>query len=137
MDGLSLFFTLVLIVFAVLQIILFFKIWGMTNDVKAMRKQVAPVASTFSVTQVLKESYKGNPNLSNIIFDAVFDEMFDVYNGNKAVYDSVNECWTSDDASLEFVSNKYKPLYEKAGIPFPAVFESIKTRDDFKEAFMK
>ncbi len=34
--------TLIIIVFGVLQIILFFKLWGMTNDVSALRKKLAP-----------------------------------------------------------------------------------------------
>lgn len=31
--------TIVLLVFGVLQIILFFKMWGMTNDIKEMRNK--------------------------------------------------------------------------------------------------
>ena len=31
------FLTIVLLVFGVLQIVLFFKIWGMTNDIREMR----------------------------------------------------------------------------------------------------
>ena len=33
------FLTIVLLVFGVLQIVLFFKIWGMTNDIRDMRKK--------------------------------------------------------------------------------------------------
>lgn len=33
------FLTIVLLVFGVLQIILFFKIWGMTNDIREMRNK--------------------------------------------------------------------------------------------------
>jgi hypothetical protein len=38
MEDTSPFLLFVLIVFGILQIILFFKIWGMTNDSKAIRK---------------------------------------------------------------------------------------------------
>ena len=31
------FLSVILIIFGILQIILFFKLWGMTNDVKALR----------------------------------------------------------------------------------------------------
>lgn len=34
------FLELVIIVFALLQILLFFKIWGMTNDVREIKKQL-------------------------------------------------------------------------------------------------
>ena len=33
------FLTIVLLVFGVLQIVLFFKIWGMTNDIREMRNK--------------------------------------------------------------------------------------------------
>lgn len=33
------FLTIVLLIFGVLQIILFFKIWGMTNDIREMRNK--------------------------------------------------------------------------------------------------
>lgn len=37
MDDLFSFFSIIMIVFGVLQIILFFKIWGMTNDIRALK----------------------------------------------------------------------------------------------------
>lgn len=33
------FLTIVLLIFGVLQIILFFKVWGMTNDIKEIRNK--------------------------------------------------------------------------------------------------
>lgn len=38
MDALSIIITLVTVVAGILQIILFFKVWGMCNDIKALRK---------------------------------------------------------------------------------------------------
>lgn len=35
-------FAILLIIFGILQIILFFKLWIMTNDVAALRKKLAP-----------------------------------------------------------------------------------------------
>lgn len=40
MEGMTLFVSIVIIVFGILQIILFFKLWGMTNDVKK-NKEIA------------------------------------------------------------------------------------------------
>lgn len=39
MDTLSIIITLVSVIAGVLQIILFFKVWGMCNDVRVMRQQ--------------------------------------------------------------------------------------------------
>lgn len=46
MDTLSIIIALVSAVAGVLQIILFFKVWGMCNDVKAIRKSQNPEALT-------------------------------------------------------------------------------------------
>lgn len=39
MDTLSIIITLVSVIAGVLQIVLFFKVWGMCNDVRVMRQQ--------------------------------------------------------------------------------------------------
>ena len=49
MKGITLFVSIVIIVFGVLQIILFFKLWGMTNDVKKIRKAISPNKSEDSI----------------------------------------------------------------------------------------
>lgn len=46
MDVISVIITLVSVVAAVLQIVLFFKVWGMCNDIKAMRQVQAPETGT-------------------------------------------------------------------------------------------
>ena len=38
MEGIALFVSIVIIVFGVLQIILFFKLWGMTNNVAEIKR---------------------------------------------------------------------------------------------------
>lgn len=42
MDGFLTFMSFVVLVFGILQIILFFKLWGMTNDVRTIRKHLVP-----------------------------------------------------------------------------------------------
>lgn len=37
MEGIMLFVSIIIIIFGILQIILFFKVWGMTNDVKKVK----------------------------------------------------------------------------------------------------
>lgn len=54
MDTLTIIITLVSVVAGVLQIILFFKVWGMCNDVRALRNQQCPEQS----------SQEGNANKS-------------------------------------------------------------------------
>lgn len=42
MEGITLLVSIILIVFGVLQIILFFKLWGMTNDVRKIKERITP-----------------------------------------------------------------------------------------------
>lgn len=39
MEGITLLVSIILIIFGVLQIILFFKLWGMTNDIKRITRR--------------------------------------------------------------------------------------------------
>lgn len=40
MESITLFVSIVIIVFGILQIILFFKIWGMTNNIKEIKNLI-------------------------------------------------------------------------------------------------
>ena len=42
MEGITLLVSIILIVFGVLQIILFFKLWGMTNDIRKLKDHFVP-----------------------------------------------------------------------------------------------
>lgn len=57
MGSLTIIFTLVSLVAGVLQIILFFKVWGMCNDVRALRNQQCP-------EQPSQETNNGSTNTS-------------------------------------------------------------------------
>lgn len=49
MEGIMFLVSIIIIVFGILQIILFFKIWEMTNDVKKIRKAISPNKSEDSI----------------------------------------------------------------------------------------
>lgn len=51
-------FAILLIIFGILQIILFFKLWIMTNDVSALRKKFAPT------TEEIKEKLDIHPSIA-------------------------------------------------------------------------
>lgn len=75
MEGISLFVSIVIIVFGVLQIILFFKLWGMTNDVKKI-KQALPNAST-NISPAKMEFIIGNTDKAKEMMQKEF--IFDIY----------------------------------------------------------
>ena len=134
---------LVILVVGILQIILFFKIWGMTNDVRALKKKFTLSPASLSASEILKESYKGNPELPNFLFDAVYKDMEAVWNDRTAsVYDQQTQCWVENDEAfmakrIQAVKDHYKELYARVNIPFPAVFDAISSAGDFGKAFGK
>ena len=46
MDRFLTFLSFVIFIFGILQIILFFKLWGMTNDIRTIRKHLIPEQNT-------------------------------------------------------------------------------------------
>ena len=133
---------LVILVVGILQIILFFKIWGMTYDVRALKKKFTLSPASLSTSEVLKESYKGNPELPNFLFDAVYKDMEAVWNDRVTHYDPYSECWVLDNEAamtkrIKEIKDRYKELYARVNIPFPAVFDAISSAGDFGKAFGK
>ncbi len=109
---------IVMLVFGILQIILFFKVWRMTNDIHIIKKHIHP-----DKNYAIREINKNNPNIEGILFDMLYEDM------DKAVMDGRGE--------YEFVRENYRPLYKKAGIVFPAVFENINSDSDWYNVFVK
>ena len=101
----------VLLICGILQVILFFKIWGMTNNVKRIYSSVADI-------NIVKEIYKHNPDNERLLFDETY----------KVESEKTSELF-------EQTKSKCKMLYEKAGIKFPEVFESIDNKSDWERNF--
>lgn len=118
METITIILGLVMLVFGILQIILFFKLWGMTNDV---RKLTTHFNST-DINYIIKEIHKKNPNIADLLFESLYRAMNKEYGWTNEGYDSIK--------------NKYKKLYAKAGIEFPSVFENINTKEDWESTFM-
>lgn len=117
METITIILGLVMLVFGTLQIILFFKLWGMTNDVRKLTVRF----DSPDVNYIIKEIHKKNPNIADLLFDSLYRAMKKNYGFNNE-YDSIK--------------NKYKELYKKTGIEFPSVFENINTDKDWISTFM-
>lgn len=62
MEGIALFVSIVIIVFGILQIILFFKIWGMTNNVSELKKIYDQKSERLilAINRIVEETQKEN-----------------------------------------------------------------------------
>ena len=118
---------IVIIVFAVLQIVLFFKLWGMTNNVQLIKDHMIgeqQVVKGISLSQnLLKEIYKKNPNIESILFESLYKDMYNGFRDESNLIDVID------------VKNKYRPFYQKAELKFPDVFENINDWEDWMNTF--
>lgn len=110
-DGMATFsilLSIIMLIFGILQIILFFKVWGMTNDVRKLKEELLTPTNQKSIARAI---LKNDPNLENILFDAVFQYLW-------------GECYAEGTSFGNM--EQFKKIYKKLNIPFPAVFEKIK-----------
>lgn len=113
--------SIILIVFAVLQIILFFKVWAMTNDVKEMAKKME--CKFEPVDYIRKALIKGDKDKAvELLTDALAQELIVFAAGeNRDKYSSVDE-----------IKEKYINLFKCIGVDrLPIV--NIENSDDIKK----
>lgn len=113
------FLTIVLLVFGVLQIILFFKVWGMTNDVnKITSKLQCEKDSTWNVRRALLYGDKelAKKELMNCIISD-FEKFGDGGYGFIQVEDIIA---------------KYEPAFKQLGMDIPENLKNIKSYADIK-----
>lgn len=114
-------FYLLLIMGSILSIVMIVKFWLMTKDIKKIKNLVTP---DLTKTKILLEIHKKNPDIENILFDALYMELKHCY-------------YNDNDNKYQETIETYKRLYIKAGIPMPKIFSNIKNRSDFYETFIE
>lgn len=109
------------IVFFVLQIILFFKIWGMTNDVKVIKGKYVDceVKENFTIRYFAIKELKGQEASKQFLLNAVVNDIETTY---------LSDDTASNDklaSVLQRISHKYDLLLKDAGMASP-------TMEDYK-----
>lgn len=123
------FLSVILIIFGILQIILFFKLWGMTNDVRRISEKIgAQPIETYSqlekhVWQLLLENRKEDA-VKLLNKNMVKDMIQEILMKEKGLSSHPNE-----------IKNNYRKYYEKLGVPFPDQIEKINTLKDLEQLF--
>lgn len=120
MEGILNFISIIFIVFGILQIILFFKMWGMTNDVnKITRKIQCDKDKTWSVRRALLSGDKelAKKELMNCLISD-----FELFGDGGYGFNS-----TSD------IIAKYEPAFQQLGMEIPESLKNIKSYADIKD----
>lgn len=97
----TLFVSIVIIVFGVLQIILFFKLWGMTNDVKKIKSSFPMSIAEISPAKI--EFAIGNKEKAEEMVKREF--ISDVYKIYREVYE-----YAQDQHKIKVYNQDYKKL---------------------------
>lgn len=124
---------IVMLAFGILQIILFFKLWGMTNDVRWLKQHLGKEVD--QQREIMKAIYRGDPNIEHLLFDYAYtrfhfayERYFELYGGNADYKDREAPMFARalTEASV---------IYNKVGIAVPEVFCAIKSCKDFDAYF--
>ena len=123
MEGITLFVSIVIIVFGILQIILFFKLWGMTNDVKKIRKSLPNVSSDLSTAKM--EFIIGNTDKAKEMLKKEF--VLDVYESYMKIVKENTE--VTDPSVME---KEYSIDYDRLKRVYKGRFKDIIDDVDFE-----
>lgn len=123
MEGITLFVSIAIIVFGILQIILFFKLWGMTNDVKKIRKSLPNVSSDLSPAKM--EFIIGNTDKAKEMLKKEF--VLDVYESYMKIVKENTE--VTDPSVME---KEYSIDYDRLKRVYKGRFKDIIDDVDFE-----
>jgi hypothetical protein len=120
-EGILTFITIITIIFGIFHIILFFKIWGMTNDVKEIKEKFTAGEGKLMDAQI--HYMKGDmAKCKDILDEALFRDIFNIYNDIFNIYNVWNDiCTYKYNDKFKITSNRYQKLYSKMGIEMPDI----------------
>ena len=130
--------SIVMLIFGILQIILFFKVWGMTNDVRWAKRHLEEPKT--SERELMKAIQISDSNIERLLFNYSYSIFYEVYCECKENGESSNELSSvlSDNKENEYFAAALKKVaiaYDKAGVPVHKVFSEITSCKDFDTYF--
>lgn len=128
MEEFMMFFSVILIIFGVLQIILFFKIWGMTNDVKELKNEFISIPSKWALNKAVLKGDKHK--IAEILFNAMFIRLQKAYDDTIPDIDGSKKEIFAEQIST--IKKEYKERYMKYGITFPDAVDKIEIPEDIE-----
>lgn len=122
MDDISFLAIVIVIVFAVLQIILFFKVWGMTNNVREVKDAILTMQGKSYTSCIMKGD---KDKAYAILVSRLYEEL---------AYALVCSSPKSYLKKASQIIEEYCPLAKEAGRELP---EYLSTPEKFKESYEK
>lgn len=128
MEEFMMFFSVILVAFGILQIILFFKIWGMTNDVKELKNEFMSIPTKWELNKAVLKGDKHK--IAEILFNAMFIRIKKAYDDTIPDIDGSKKEIFAEQFST--IKKEYKERYLKYGITFPDAVDKIEKSENFE-----
>lgn len=113
---------LITIAAAILQIVLFFKVWAMTNDIRALRNTFVFPASLDRDSEIRKALILGDRERAKEIIIQEFIA-------------KVANCDTSNVEDFKKLKAKLNDKLSKIGAEIPPIIDNLKTAKDFYKIY--
>ena len=114
------FLAIIALVFGVLQIILFFKLWVMTNNVRKLTEHFASGPERTSIGNKIRLAKMQGRTKEQI-------QMFLAENMANKIIEAYSK---PDGHSVEYTVKKWEQIFKNAGIDMPECLKQIKTDED-------
>lgn len=126
------FLSVILIVFGILQIILFFKVWIMTNDVKKI-KEIASEGNNSSWDAAKIETLAGNYDKAYEIYHRCF--ITEVYEFYQKIGDGMTSAYYTQE--YKKLVTKYKKRLDTLKCEYSIDFEKYDTIEKIREQIFR
>ena len=127
MEGMMIITSIVVMVFGILQIVLFFKIWGMCNNVKKLSKEFIPSLQSRELS-VKRELAIGGENVKGLLFDYASARFKKAYVLVKEDYYTNKDAWKNAQQAV-------RDMYNQAAIDTPESFDAIDSLKSYVAVF--
>ena len=113
---------IIMITWGILEIILFFKIWGMTNNIKNIKRNSDyGLSNEYKMIRAISNPTLSKNDIENMIYNNLYDDLFNIY-------------YSIERSEEEFNNtiNYYKKIYDKCGLKYPSIL-TIDNVDHIRE----
>ena len=113
--------TTIMVIFGILNIILFFKIWGMTNNVRKIEKHLDGKSRDIGDTiRLMKMQGKTQEQIQQHLTDLMAKDIVDNY--------SYNSYFSETFKSMK---KQWGKIFDNAGVEMPYSIKKLKTAEDY------
>lgn len=131
----GMFITFILFIGAILYLILFFKIWGMTNNVRRIKEKMIPCNEETAGEQITRLHIMGKDDECEriILSKFYFNLKNELFACKYRCYNDTKQYQALLEKPITPFTDVVEKLYQKIGREVPSHIKSLKTYGDFEK----